>query len=154
MIEKIISGAQTGVDRAGLDAAMDLGIPTGGWCPAGRRAVDGVIPEKYNTLTETKARSYSVRTGWNVRDSDATLIINAGDLEGGTELTVKYAEGQGKPFLVAQIEDPEASRKLLEWLQEVKPSVLNVAGPREEKYPGIHGHAMRLLLDVMDGGEE
>ncbi|HIJ33428.1 MAG TPA: hypothetical protein HPP65_03370, partial [Gammaproteobacteria bacterium] len=63
-MEKIISGAQTGVDRAGLDAAMDLGIPTGGWCPAGRRAVDGVIPEKYNTLTETKARSYSVRTGW------------------------------------------------------------------------------------------
>lgn len=148
MLRKIVSGGQTGVDRAGLDAAMELNIETGGWCPAGRRAADGVIPEKY-ALSETKARSYSVRTGWNVRDSDATLIINAGDLEGGTELTVKYAEGQGKPHLVVQVEDDQAVAKMREWLQAVRPEVLNVAGPREEKRPGVHATATDLLIEVL-----
>lgn len=151
MIMKIVSGGQTGVDRAGLDAAMELGIPTGGWCPAGRRAVDGVIPEKYDTLTETKARSYSVRTRWNVRDSDATLIINAGELEGGTEYTVRIAENLKKPHLVVQVEDTHAVVKVREWLQEIGPTALNVAGPREEKRLGVHGQAMSLLVDVLKG---
>ena len=75
MMEKIISGAQTGVDRAGLDAAMRLNIPTGGWCPAGRLAEDGTIPEKYNTLQETTSSDYVVRTERNVRDADLTLIL-------------------------------------------------------------------------------
>ena len=154
MIKKIISGAQTGVDRAGLDAAMELGIATGGWCPAGRRASDGVMPERYNTLKETKARSYSVRTGWNVRDSDATLIINAGELEGGTELTVKYAEGQGKPHLGVQLEDDQAVERVREWLLDVHPAVLNVAGPREEKRPGVQEQATELLVSVLREGME
>ena len=81
MIRKIISGGQTGVDRAALDWAMKYGIQHGGWCPAGRRAEDGAIPERYS-LQETPARQYQQRTRWNVRDSDATLIISL-----STELT-------------------------------------------------------------------
>lgn len=128
---------------------MNLGIQTGGWCPAGRRAVDGVIPEKYNTLIETEARNYNKRTKLNVRDSDATLIINAGVLESGTALTVKYAEDQDKPYLVVQVEDHEAASIIIQWIKEVEPSTLNVAGPREEKRPGIYVQTMRLLYDAL-----
>lgn len=77
MLAQIISGGQTGVDRAGLDAALGLGIPCGGWCPRGRRALDGRIPDQY-PLRETEARNYNRRTEWNIRDSDATLILNIG----------------------------------------------------------------------------
>ena len=104
---KIISGGQTGVDRAALDAACEALIPSGGWCPKGRRAEDGVIPERY-CLKETRAKSYAVRTGWNVRGSDGTLILYKGLQGGETELTFKMARQQGKPFLMVQLdEDPE-----------------------------------------------
>jgi len=103
MIKKIVSGAQTGVDRAGLDAAMKLGVATGGWCPAGRLAEDGTIPEKY-ALTETESADYKVRTEWNVRDSDATLILNLGPLEGGTALTTELAKQHKKPCLIVRLD--------------------------------------------------
>jgi len=86
----IISGGQTGVDRGALDAAARLGIAHGGWCPRGRRAEDGEIPERYR-LRETPSRRYAQRTAWNVRDSDATLVLIEGDLAGGTALTVRLA---------------------------------------------------------------
>ncbi len=97
MIQKIISRGQTGADRAALDWAIAHGIPHGGWCPAGRRAEDGVIPERYY-LRETPARRYQQRTQWNVRDSDATLIISlSAELIGGSLATGEWANKMNRP---------------------------------------------------------
>mgnify|MGYP003793290687 CR=1 FL=1 len=90
MIKKIVSGGQTGVDRAALDVAMQLGIPVGGWCPRGRRAEDGRIPDSY-PLREASSVNYAKRTELNVRDSDGTLILSGGPLTGGTALTESLA---------------------------------------------------------------
>ena len=104
-LRKIVSGGQTGVDRAALDAAMAHDVPVGGWCPKGRRAEDGVIPERY-PLKETPSDAYEQRTAWNVRDSDGTLLITDGALEGGTALTMQEAKRQGRPVLHVRTPDP------------------------------------------------
>jgi len=144
---KIVSGGQTGVDRAALDAACEARIPSGGWCPKGRRAEDGVIPERY-CLQETRARSYTVRTGWNVRDSDGTLILYKGLFGGGTELTFKMARQQGKPCFVVQLDkDPELA-PVLAWIIDHDINVLNVAGPREAGRPGIYQEAKTFLVQL------
>lgn len=95
-VMKIISGGQTGADRAALDFALTLGIPHGGWCPRGRLAEDGPVPERY-ILSETPTRAYAVRTEWNVRDSDGTVIFTLGwpPLSGGSLKTWKFAESLG-----------------------------------------------------------
>lgn len=143
--KKIVSGGQTGVDRAALDWAIANGVPHGGWCPKGRRAEDGEIPAQYN-LIETRARNYSVRTRRNVRDSDGTLVVNAGDLEGGTSATVHFAQELAKPYLVTRLDSgvdevEHASR----WLAAHPIKVLNVAGPRELKKPGIYQATIAFL---------
>jgi len=154
LLEKVISGGQTGVDRAALDAAMKLGIDVGGWCPRGRRALDGVIPAKY-PLTETRGRSYQTRTKWNVRDSDATLILCLDEPVGGTALTIQYCEQLGKPYKIHPLqaggtvwldgaEDPYA---VLYWLNCQQFQVLNVAGPREEKHCPIYKRAYTFLFE-------
>jgi predicted Rossmann fold nucleotide-binding protein DprA/Smf involved in DNA uptake len=94
---KIISGGQTGVDRAALDAALAAGIALGGWCPKGRLAEDGPLPEHY-PLEQTPRRSYRQRTEWNVRDSDGTLVLYWGELQGGTLATVKLADQYRRPI--------------------------------------------------------
>ena len=98
MIEKIISGAQTGADRAALDAAIELGIPHGGWVPKGRLAEDGVIPQKYH-LEEMPTESYAHRTEQNVVASEGTLILAHGQLSGGSALTKEFAEKHRRPCL-------------------------------------------------------
>ena len=102
MIERILSGGQTGVDRAALDVALELGLPCGGWCPKGRRAEDGPIPSHY-PLTETPWDGYPQRTEWNVRDSDGTLILTEGEPDRGTALTRELAARHGKPCLVLDL---------------------------------------------------
>ena len=145
-IQKIVSGGQTGVDRAALDAALAAGVPIGGWCPRGRRAEDGPIPECY-PLTETPRRDYAERTEWNVRDSDATLMLVSGKAFGGTALTLAIAEKLGRPCIaVAPETDPAALRS---WLARHGVAVLNVAGPRESESPGIYGRARGLLEAVL-----
>lgn len=146
-LSKIVSGGQTGVDRAALDSAFELGIPCGGWCPQGRRAEDGAIPDNY-PLQETQARSYNKRTKLNVRDSDGTLILNRGELDGGTAYTVVFAEKIGKPHLIVDLEkaDPHEVRN---WLTEKDIRVLNVAGPREGKRRGINQQAFLFLQVVL-----
>ena len=91
-IRRIVSGGQTGADRAALDAALGAGVPIGGWVPKGRRAEDGTIPERYSNLRETDTDLYETRTRWNVRDSDATLILSHGALAGGSKKTGAKAE--------------------------------------------------------------
>lgn len=143
----IVSGGQTGVDRAALDAALRLGIPCGGWCPKGRRAEDGAIPAKY-PLQETEGNSYNKRTRLNVRDSDGTLVLNRGELDGGTAHTVALAIKLRKPHLVIDLDDVKP-RQVSEWLEAHGIRVLNVAGPREGKRPGIYRAALDLLLDIL-----
>lgn len=144
MIERLVSGGQTGADRAALDVALELGIACGGWCPQGRRSEDGVIPGKY-PLKETEARSYSKRTKLNVMDSDGTLVINQGVLEGGTAYTVHLAEKLKKPCLVINTEQPGVVDEVVAWIVENNIRVLNVAGPRESKRPGIASQANEIL---------
>ena len=147
LIQKIVSGGQTGVDRAGLDAALELGIPCGGWCPKGRRAVDGAIPAKY-PLMETDSQDYAERTRLNVLDSDGTLILNVGELGGGTEYTVEVAKQNAKPFLVIPLDKSPEPQRVIDWIELNNIHILNVAGPREEKYPGIQDQAVSFLREV------
>lgn len=146
-LRRIVSGGQTGVDRAALDVAIELGLEVGGWCPAGRRAEDGRVPERY-PLKETPTAEYAQRTAWNVRDSDATLILGRGDLSGGTLTTLEEARRRGKPVLVADLRtfDTDAVRK---WLDEGAMAVLNVAGPRASEEDRIYDDAQTALYNVL-----
>lgn len=146
-IEKIISGGQTGVDRAALDVALAMGIDCGGWCPKGRRAEDGPIASRY-PLVETASPAYSQRTKRNVRDSDGTLILTRGQPRGGTLLTQRTAVELGKPCLSIDLSAPGALAEIREWLDRHALGVLNVAGPRESQSPGITLEATRLLHEV------
>src|SRR5437764_6400071 len=107
MVHKIVSGGQTGVDRAALDLALEVGLPCGGWSPRGRRAEDGSLPERY-PLQETRSAAYPPRTALNVRDSDATLILTRGTPDRGTALTARLVERDGKPYLIVDLaEQPD-----------------------------------------------
>jgi len=144
LLKKIISGGQTGIDRAALDAASANHIPHGGWCPKGRQAEDGRIDSRYQ-LQETNFADYAVRTEWNIRDADGTLILNIGHLAGGTALTLQTATATRKPCLVVDIEQGFDEQLIRRWITEHKIEVLNVAGPRESKHPGIYKKAFNLL---------
>jgi len=150
---KIISGGQTGVDRAALDVAIELGIPHGGWCPKGRRTEDGRIDDRYN-LTESANGDYAVRTRQNVHGSQATLILgfrNEGDhrnLRGGTKMTAVTAMLAGKPFIVADLHNPAEVDCISDWLDRTTIACVNVAGPRESKQPGIYEASRYFLLKV------
>lgn len=144
----IRSGGQTGVDRGALDAAMMLGFSVRGWCPSGRLAEDGRIDDKY-PLIETQSDKYSIRTDWNVRDADATLIISAKPLEGGTLLTEQYAIKRGKPCFIYDINHAKSLDVVVDWLQSGRFSELNVAGPRESKCPGIYQITFDLVTKIL-----
>jgi putative molybdenum carrier protein len=153
---KIVSGGQTGVDRAALDAAIALGLPYGGWCPRGGWAEDCPTPPgllaSYPELRETPSKDPAVRTRWNVRDSDRTLIlVDAGGLarSRGTALTLRLAEQFGRPHLVVDLDRPGAVDRIAGWLAEAPAHLaLNVAGPRESGAPGIHAKARAALAMV------
>src|SRR2546426_6950977 len=109
MFEKVISGGQTGVDRAALDVALELGVPAGGWCPKGRKAEDGSLAPCY-PLTETPSEEYWQRTEWNVRDSDGTLVLTRGAPTEGTAYTIEVAKKLGRPCLVLDLRDRKSTR--------------------------------------------
>ena len=148
MFTKIVSGGQTGVDRAALDVALELGLPCGGWCPRGRRAEDGPIDPRY-PLTETPWDSYPQRTEWNVRDSDGTLILTRGAPDGGTALTVELARRYGRPHRVIDLAAPPDAAEVQPWAREHQVRILNVAGPRESSCPGIHDEATAFLRRLL-----
>jgi len=147
MIQKIISGGQTGVDRAALDVALEMGIPCGGWCPKGRIAEDGMILPLY-PLEETSSTKYRQRTEWNVRDTDATLILTEGDPSEGTALTIDFAHKHEKPCLVIDFLKEPSANKVLDWAKENQIDILNIAGPRESKKPNIYNLTKDFLHQV------
>ena len=148
MITKIVSGAQTGADRAGLDVAIRHGFPHGGWCPKGRKAEDGVIASQYQ-LQETPSASYLQRTEWNVRDSDGTVVFTiARKVTGGSLRTIEFAEKHGKPCLHLSTGDYNPSVTLLGFIKDHDIRVLNVAGSRESKEPGIWAWTFGVIEDA------
>ena len=148
---RIVSGGQTGVDRAALDTARELGMPYGGFVPKGRWTEDGPLPADYENMIETESPRPASRTRRNIRASDATLVLNRGEADGGTRLTLRTAERLGKPLLhvdLARTAAADACAEIRAWLDATTPATLNVAGPRESEAPGIHEQARALLREV------
>ena len=148
MLKRIVSGGQTGVDRAALDVALSLEIACGGWCPQGRRAEDGPIDDRY-PLRETPWWGYPQRTEWNVRDSDGTLILVHGRPESGTALTVELARKWRRPYLIFDLDKSVDLSFIHHWIQRNQIETLNVAGPRESGCPGIYREVADLLYQVL-----
>jgi hypothetical protein len=136
------------VDRAALDVALELGLPCGGWCPRQRWAEDGPIDPRY-PLLETPASDPAQRTGWNVRDSDATLVLLRGAASGGTALTLAVAERLGRPCLSVDLASAPDASDVRAFLARHAVRTLNVAGPRESQRPGIHAEALAFLRRVL-----
>ncbi len=149
---RIVSGGQTGADRAALDAALEVGLDTGGWVPLGRQAEDGTIPARYPNLQEADSELPAVRTELNVRHSDATVIVTHGVLSGGSALTESLARKLARPLLhldLDRISELSASAALHDWLLRQRPETLNVAGPRESEDPAIHAATKRVLIAAL-----
>src|SRR3989339_403749 len=150
MLKKIVSGGQTGADRAALDVAVKFNIDHGGWIPKGRRAEDGTLKEKYR-LAETRSEDYRERTKLNVIDSDGTVILSRGDLTGGSKFTRTFAKLMGRPNCyidLLQSEEFEAAVILKSFILENQIRVLNVAGPRQSTMPGIYAD-VKIILEVL-----
>jgi hypothetical protein len=151
MVKKIVSGGQTGADRAALDFAIKQNIPHGGWVPKYRAAEDGKIPDVYQ-LQEMATYSYSRRTEQNVIDSDGTVIISHGRLTGGSAFAAKMAKKHGRPELHLNMEKlavDKAGRRLQQWIDDNNISVLNVAGPRQSSDQAIYAVTMKVLEAVI-----
>ena len=152
---RIISGGQTGVDRAGLVAAMSYSIPIGGWVPKGRMAEDGVVPEDFYDMQECEG-GYRERTRANVRSGNATLILSDKfPLSGGTAYTAEIAAEMDRPCKVVNLDEDDAVGQVRDWMISLEDSlegsgriILNVAGPRESVSPGVFEKAKKVLLDV------
>ncbi|MFQ5415633.1 MAG: putative molybdenum carrier protein [Myxococcota bacterium] len=148
VVEKLVSGGQSGADRAALDVALELGLDCGGWVPRGRLAEDGAIPERYPNLVETESRDPAVRTERNVRDSDATVIVSLGALHGGSALTRDVAARLPRRLLhidLACASIDAAAARVRSWLADVRPRTLNVAGPRASEDPRIFEDVRQIL---------
>jgi len=148
--QRLISGGQTGADRAALDFAIKHRYPHGGWIGLGRKAEDGSVPLKYQ-LTELTEGGYRQRTRRNIESSDGTLILNLGKLDGGTQTTIAFAQKIAKPYLVIQLDNgitDKMTALIIQWLVEQRINVLNIAGPRESKRPGIYSLSCELLQAI------
>jgi hypothetical protein len=151
-IHKIVSGAQTGVDRAALDAAIAKGVPIGGWVPKGRAAEDGVIPEQYS-MAEMPTSGYRQRTKKNVLDSDGTVIIYFSYLTGGTELTVHFCIQNKQPYVLIDADELSVSRaakKIDQFIHDKNIQVMNVAGPRASGHPQAYDFTLEVILQTLN----
>ena len=150
-ILKVISGGQTGADRGGLNAAMDRDIPVGGWCPKGRKSEDGKIPDRY-PLKEHKSPEYPPRTAANVKDSDGTVVYTFGPAERGSALTISLCKKIGRPCLhldLKKLHYSQAVAKTALFVKRNQIKVLNVAGNRESKSPGIGMLVQKVIGSVI-----
>jgi len=148
-VRRIISGGQTGADRGALDAAIQLGVEHGGYCPAGRRAEDGRIPERFR-LVETESSDYAVRTEKNVLSADGTLLITRGAPTGGSALTAALARKHDRALLHLDLgSEREPVPIIREWIAARRIGCLNVAGPRESGCPGIAQDVRALLVAAL-----
>jgi hypothetical protein len=149
LISAIISGGQTGVDRAALDFALAHGIPCGGWCPKGRRSEDGSIPDRY-PLKETSSAEYHVRTRKNILSSDGTLIIAKNNLmDRGTQLTQALCGKLQKPCFLASGVHADDKKNFRVWLKVNNIQTMNVAGCREGRQPGVYDFAFKILESLL-----
>ena len=146
---RIVSGGQTGVDRAALDVALQLALGCGGWCPKGRRAEDGPLDERY-PLRETPLRQYEQRTDWNVRDSNGTLILFRTGMDGGTRLTRERARSRRRPCKTVDLDQNPGTEAVMRWIRRHRIRVLNVAGPRESSGPGVYDRARAFLVRLLE----
>ncbi len=150
-LRKIVSGGQTGADQGALSACVQAGFPYGGWIPKGRRTEKGKVPARYR-LRQHWSRHYPPRTEKNVADSDGTVIFTYGQPDGGSLLTIEFAKQHGKPWLAvdATRSHDEIVARVLRWIRRRLPdgAVLNVAGSRRSKAPGIHRTVKRAMLDI------
>jgi Circularly permutated YpsA SLOG family len=147
MFRKIISGGQTGVDRAALDVALKHGIDCGGWCPAGRLDEFARIPDRY-PVKELEHGSFAERTLQNVRNSDGSLVIYLEEMRGGTQFTLQCSRELKRPHKLidaAKKSAEEAAKSIVHFVREREIDILNVAGPRQSEWPGGYGYAFRVL---------
>jgi hypothetical protein len=154
MIEKLVSGGQTGADIAALDVAIWYDFPHGGWCPKGWLSLDGPIPAKYQ-LTETPSASYPQRTEWNVRDSDGTVVFTFAKVPtGGSLKTINLCKKHGKPCLHISRGCYDPAERIIKFVNENDIKVLNVAGSRESKDPGIYEWVKKVLAGAFFWSED
>ena len=147
-IKRIISGGQTGADRAAFDFALETGFEIGGFVPKNRPAEDGRISDKYPNLIETETENPAERTKLNVKSADATLILSHGELKGGSLLTLQFAKKHKKPFLhidFSALTIEQATEKTQKWLGSIECENLNVAGPRASEDAKIYEETRKLL---------
>ncbi|WP_036243256.1 putative molybdenum carrier protein [Methylobacter luteus] len=150
MLNKIVSGGQTGADRAALDAGIESGFPVGGYCPVGRLAEDGEIDVKY-PLTELGG-GYRQRTRKNVEDSHGTAIFYESELQGGTEQTVVFCIKSGKPYKlidISLVDRDSAAKTIRDFIDSHHIAVLNVAGPRLSSCPAIYGYVKEVIKNAL-----
>jgi hypothetical protein len=149
---KIISGGQTGVDRAALDVALEHGIESGGWCPTGRLDEFGRIPDRY-PLKELDSGGFTERTLHNVKDSEGTVIIYPGKLDGGTEQTVRFCAQEQRPHKLidaSTMSVEEAAQAISDFVRKNKIEILNVAGPRQSEWADGYDYAFRALDEFLN----
>ncbi len=151
-IKKIISGGQTGADRAAFDFALENDVEIGGFVPKNRMAEDGIIPEQYPNLQETETENYAERTELNVKNSDATIIFSHGKLIGGSRLTAQFAEKYEKPFLHIDFLNSDFAysvEKTKKWLESINCKQLNIAGSRSSEDLEIYDKTKKFLVDLL-----
>jgi len=144
----IISGGQSGVDRAALDFALKYGISCEGYCPKGRLAEDGIIDKKY-PLQETATSLYEERTVRNVDISDALILIIDDELDIGSGLALSTARKLSKPTLIISLKSPRPTKEIKFWINKNMPCRINFAGPRESNSPGIYDNTYAFLEELI-----
>ncbi len=159
-IQKVITGGQTGVDQAALQAAIDCGLGIGGWCSPGRACEGGVVPRRFPLKETPEERSphapdipRSLRSEWNVRDADAVLFF-VPDIrdskDPGTQWALDCTQLYKKPYLLAELVDPDTLSRARRWLSDYKPSVLSIGGPSENTCPGIYIATYQFLCILFE----